>query len=214
MMHQSDLPLFGYLRRNQFNEAVRQAGEMERLIRSHPSSVMVTYINEPFSADKRQRKPPVSATRARATSIATSLRRSSSRHHAVRLERIPTAWSRTSRATTTRRPRRPIGLPHLQHVVHQPRPAHRHVVARLPARAEAGWKTGCGEYGTEGLDPLDVMLNGYPKDWVPKALDQPWTPEKIVRSQSYTMHGDWYEEQTPSRTGFAKARSTRRWPPA
>ena len=33
MMHQCDLPLFGFLRRPQFSEAVRQVGEMEHLVR-------------------------------------------------------------------------------------------------------------------------------------------------------------------------------------
>jgi beta-galactosidase/beta-glucuronidase len=37
LMIQTDFPLFGHMRPNQFAEAVRQAGEMERLIRSHPS---------------------------------------------------------------------------------------------------------------------------------------------------------------------------------
>ncbi len=46
LLTQTDLPLFGYLRRNQFAEAVRQAGEMERLVRGHPCNVLVSYINE------------------------------------------------------------------------------------------------------------------------------------------------------------------------
>jgi len=45
---QTDLPLFGGLRVNQFTEAVKQAEEMERLVRSHPSTVVVTYMNERF----------------------------------------------------------------------------------------------------------------------------------------------------------------------
>jgi beta-galactosidase/beta-glucuronidase len=48
MMTQTDLPLFGVLRRNKWAEAVRQAHEMERLVRSHPCNIMVTYINERF----------------------------------------------------------------------------------------------------------------------------------------------------------------------
>ena len=45
ILTQSDLPLFGVLRRNQFCEAVRQAEEMERIVRSHPCNVMISYIN-------------------------------------------------------------------------------------------------------------------------------------------------------------------------
>jgi hypothetical protein len=47
-MTQSDLPLFGHLPRRQFCEAVRQAEEMERLVRNHPCNIVVSYINEPF----------------------------------------------------------------------------------------------------------------------------------------------------------------------
>ena len=50
-----------------------------------------------------------------------------------------------------------------------------------------GWKTGCGEYGSEGLDPLSVMLENYPKEWLPKNIEDPWTPEKIIKAQTY----DW-----------------------
>jgi beta-galactosidase/beta-glucuronidase len=48
LLTQTDLPLFGVLRRNQWMEAVRQAEEMERLVRRHPCNVLVTYINERF----------------------------------------------------------------------------------------------------------------------------------------------------------------------
>ncbi len=48
MMLQTDLPLFGSLRPNLFAEGVKQAGEMERLVRNHPSNILVTYINERF----------------------------------------------------------------------------------------------------------------------------------------------------------------------
>ncbi|HZH36339.1 MAG TPA: glycoside hydrolase family 2 TIM barrel-domain containing protein, partial [Flavisolibacter sp.] len=48
LMTQTDLPLFGVLRRNKWAESVRQAEEMERLVRSHPCNVMVSYINERF----------------------------------------------------------------------------------------------------------------------------------------------------------------------
>ena len=47
-MVQTDLPLFSCLRRRQFCEAVRQAEEMERHIRSHACCILSTYINEPF----------------------------------------------------------------------------------------------------------------------------------------------------------------------
>ena len=56
LMIQTDFPLFGHMRPNQFGEGVRQVTEMERLIRSHPSCVLVTYINERFSDQKSKGK--------------------------------------------------------------------------------------------------------------------------------------------------------------
>lgn len=48
LLNQADLPLFGCIRRNKFAEAVKQAEEMERLVWAHPSTIMVSYINERF----------------------------------------------------------------------------------------------------------------------------------------------------------------------
>ena len=48
MLNQTDLPLFGVVRRNKVAETIRQAEDMERLVRKHPSTIMVTYINERF----------------------------------------------------------------------------------------------------------------------------------------------------------------------
>src|SRR5690606_10421619 len=48
LMNQADMPLCGGIRRNKFAEAVKQAEEMERLVRKHPSTIMVSYINERF----------------------------------------------------------------------------------------------------------------------------------------------------------------------
>src|SRR6185436_17349178 len=56
LLIQTDFPLFGHVRPNQFGEGVRQAAEMERLIRSHPSCVLITYINERFSDQKSRGK--------------------------------------------------------------------------------------------------------------------------------------------------------------
>lgn len=47
-MTQTDLPFCAYLHRNQFAEAARQAGEMERHVRAHPCKVVVALINEMF----------------------------------------------------------------------------------------------------------------------------------------------------------------------
>ena len=58
MLHQCDFPLFGFLRYNQIAEAIRQVGEMECLVRRHPSALMITYINEPFACPSRAPATP------------------------------------------------------------------------------------------------------------------------------------------------------------
>jgi hypothetical protein len=188
MMNQTDLPLFGYLRRNQFNEAVRQAGEMERLIRGHPSSIMVSYINEPFSV----------------------IHHGKGHRHLYRPE-LESFFESAARAVHIENPDRVVknvegdydpptreGLSDF-HCYNMWYTNHALPLGQLHKgylpQIRRNWKTGVGEYGTEGLDPLNVMMEDYPKNWLPASPEEPWTPENIIRAQSYSMHGDWYEEQ-------------------
>ena len=48
LMTQTDLPLFGVMRRFRVPEGIRQAEEMARMVRKHPCNVVISYINEPF----------------------------------------------------------------------------------------------------------------------------------------------------------------------
>ena len=200
MMNQTDLPLFGYLRRNQFSEAVRQSGEMERLIRSHPSAIMVSYINEPFSVESQGK----------------------GHRHLYRSE-LEAFFEAATRAVHIENPDRVVkhvegdydpptrsGLSdfHCYNMwyTNHALPIGRLLRGYLPP-LKRGWKTGCGEYGTEGLDPLDVMLRDYPKDWLPSDPDGPGNPDGIVRAQTFTMHGDWFEEQGTLREWIAASQA-------
>ncbi|MBA7497790.1 MAG: glycoside hydrolase family 2 [Clostridia bacterium] len=188
MMHQCDLPLFGYLRRNQFSEALRQAGEMERLIRPHPSSIMVTFINEPFPPTKEKKE-----------------------HRDLYRNELEAFFEAARKVIWIENPDRVVknvegdydpptrtGLSDF-HCYTLWYTNHSMPIGKLHKgylqALKKGWKTGCGEYGTEGLDPLSVMLKDYPKEWLPKNIEDPWRPGKIIKAQTYDMHGDWYEEQ-------------------
>ncbi len=187
MLNQTDLPVFGTFRRGQFYEGVRQTGEMERLVRSHPSCVMVSYINE-----------------------AMPVERDGKDHRHLGRPELERWFECCDRAVKQENPDRVIkrvegdydpptneGLSdfHCYNMwyTNHALPVGRLYQNRLPA-IRTGWKTGCGEYGTEGLDNYDVMISRYPEDWLPKPGGQ-WLPDKIVFAQSNTMHGDWYEEQ-------------------
>lgn len=181
MLNQTDLPLFGYLRKNQFNEALRQTGEMERHIRNHPSAIMVSYINEPFSTSDHKLE----------------------HRHLLRNE-LEAFFEAADRVIYVENPDRVIkhvegdyepptgtglsdfhcyNLWYTNHAL----PFGKLYKGFLPA-LKKGWKTGCGEYGTEGLDNLQVMQTSYPAQWLPDNIKAPWNPGVIMQSQTNSMH--------------------------
>ena len=63
----------------------------------------------------------------------------------------------------------------------------------LPAIRD-GWRASCGEYGAEGLDYRETMEKYYPERWLPQHSTERWLPTRIPRSQTYGLHGDWFQE--------------------
>ncbi|WP_199614041.1 glycosyl hydrolase 2 galactose-binding domain-containing protein [Paenibacillus alkalitolerans] len=189
MMHQCDLPTFGFIRRNQFSEAVRQAAEMERLIRSHPSAIMVSLINEPSRTEKR-RKGHRHLHRDELEAFFVAARQ------AIYIENPDRA---VKNAEGDYNPPTREGLPdfHCYNMWYTDNviPVGKMYKGFLPS-IKPDWKTGCGEYGTEGLDNIGVMMKHYPKEWLPAEENEPWTPDKIVGAQTYGLHGDWFAEQS------------------
>ena len=207
LMVQTDLPLFGCVRRNQFCEVVRQAGEMERLVRSHPSNIMVTYINEPFpnSMDAPQRN----LTRDEMTRLFESA------DMAVRLANPDRVIKAVDGDYDPPGPGMPdnhcypgwynghgidLGLLHKGHW----------------QRVKPGWVYGCGEFGAEGLDPVALMRKHYPQAWLPQTADEEktWTPDKIPVRRPARCITTSLKHRVRLPTGWRKARRTRLGPPA
>jgi Beta-galactosidase/beta-glucuronidase len=188
MMNQTDLPLFGYLRKSQLYEAIRQCGEMERLIRNHPSAIMVSYINEPFPVidhamgHRHLFRDELEAFFEAADSVIYVENPDRVVKH-VEGDYDPPTHTGLSDFHC-------YNLWYTNHAL----PFGKLYKGYLPA-LKRGWKTGCGEYGTEGLDNLEVMQRYYPSDWLPENLEMCWNPGGIVQSQTSSMHGDWFEEQ-------------------
>lgn len=198
---QTDLPLFGYLRRSQFHEGVRQAGEMERLIRSHPACVLVSWINEPFPAAwglKRWRH----LDRAELQSFMECCA------HAVRLHHPGRAIKPIDGDYDPPGPGLPDyhiytlwynghGLPFGQ--LHQ---------GWFPP-GKPGWMHGCGEFGAEGLDPVALMRRRYPAAWLPQAGEDEaaWSPARIPDAQSFSMHFMFYDRPA-TLAGWVEASQT------
>ncbi|MEI6971714.1 MAG: sugar-binding domain-containing protein [bacterium] len=201
LLTQTDLPLFGYLPRSQFCEAVRQSGEMERLVRCHPCNIMVSYINEPFPVgwgDKTHRQ----CNRAE-------------------LERFFDAANQAVLMANPDRVIKPVdgdydppgpGLPDT-HCYTCWYNGHGVELGRLHKgywqKVKPDWFHGCGEFGAEALDPVAVMRKHYPKAWLPQtpAEEAEWTPDRIKDAQSGRFHYMFYE--TP-RTLMDWAEASRR----
>jgi hypothetical protein len=203
MMVQTDLPLFGQLRRPQLEEAIRETGEMEKLIRNHPSNVMISYINEPSSAER-----------------AGVVHRCLTRRE---LELFFEAASSVVRVYNPDRVIKPVdgdydppepGLPD-NHIYCLWYGSHALPIGKFIrgywVAAKSGWKYGSGEYGIEGLEDADTMFKHYPREWLPASLDAPWNPDKIPYSQTWTIHGSWFDTQDTLRQWIAASQAHQAW---
>lgn len=208
MMHQCDFPLFGFLRRNQTAEALREVGEMERLIRRHPSTVMVSLINEPMVLRDRPGDEPKYARRMREKG-----------HRHLFRDELEAFFAAARRVIYIENPDRVVknaegdydpptaeGLSdfhcYTMWYTNHALPFGKLYKGYLPA-IRKGWKTGCGEYGAEGLDNYPLMCRCYPPQWLPRRPDDPWRPDRIVRAQTWALHGDWFAEQRDIRGWIA-----------
>lgn len=193
MMVQTDLPLFGFLRRNQAEEALRQVGEMERLIVNHPSNIVVSYINEPFCAASMEKD-----------------------HRHLRKEELDLFLEAAVRVNHLHNPQRVIkpvegdycppspGLPD-NHCYCLWYNGHGVPFEKLHCgywqKIKPGWKFACGEFGVEGLDAMETMQALCPKEWLPEKPDAFWTPEQFICEsggrpcQTWQMHQHWFEEK-------------------
>lgn len=205
LMTQTDLPLFAVMRRNQFSEGARQAGEMERLIRSHPCAIAITYINEP-SWEGQGSRPW---------------------RHLMRneLESFFTACDQTVRLANPDRLIKAVdgdynppgpGLPD-NHCYTCWYNGHGLEIGKLHRgywqRVKPGWLYGCGEFGTEGLDPVGVMRARYPAAWLPRNAEEErtWTPDKIVGAQTGRFHYMWFDTQRTLSDWVAASQAHQAW---
>lgn len=182
LMIQTDLPLFGCMRRNKVAEGIRQAEEMERLIRSHPACITVSYINEPFPNAKNE-----------------------PHRHLERpdLEHFFEACDFIVRLNNPDRVIKHVdgdydppteGMPD-NHCYPTWYNGHGIDIGKLHKghwlQVKPGWYYGCGEFGTEGLECSQVMKESYPESW----LQEPFDPKRIVGAQTGSMHGFFFDAQ-------------------
>lgn len=181
LMTQTDLPLFGCMRRTKFAEMVRQTEEMIRLVRKHPCNVVISYINEPVA--EARHKP----------------------HRHFEREELEMAFEACDNIVKINCPE--CVIKHVDGDYDPPtrnsiQDNHTYTLWYNEHEIEFGrlhkgywvdtdkeWYCGCGEYGAEGLDPVDLMERRYPKEW----LKEPFSPVNIVNSQSGLYHIFFYD---------------------
>ncbi len=182
LMVQTDLPLFGCMRRTKVAEGIRQAEEMEKLIRSHACCVIVSYINEPFPNAKN--KPHRHLERPDLEKFFESC------DYIVRLnnpDRVIKHVDGDYDPPTE-------GMPD-NHCYPTWYNGHGIDIGRLHKghwmQVKPGWYYGCGEFGTEGLEETSVMRKYYPAEWIVEPMD----PGRIIFAQTKDLHRFFYDTQ-------------------
>lgn len=180
LMTQSDLPLFGCMRRFCVPEGIRQAEEMERIVRKHPCNVIVSYINEPFpnanNAPHRHLERTELEQFFTCCDIVVKLQNPEQVIKHVDGDYDPPTESMPDNHCYP-----------MWYNGHGLDIGRLHRGYWLPVRP--GWYYGCGEYGAEGLDSLEVIKQFYPKEW----LTEPFDPKNVVRAQTGDFHYFFYD---------------------
>lgn len=203
MLTQTDLPMFSTVRRTQFSEVARQAGCMERHVRAHCSNVLVSFINEPR---------PAAASKP---------------HRFIDRDEMEDLFDMCIRTVRYHNPDRVIkcvdgdydpptvsGMPdnHVYcgwYIGHGVDIGALHQGHWLPIKP--GWHYGCGEFGAEGLDSYEVMMNEYPADWKPGSPDAEWSPSVIAMSQSHKFHYLWYDSANTAQGWIDASQDHQEW---
>ncbi len=204
LLTQTDLPLFGVLRKNQFCEALRQTEEMERLVRSHPCNILVSYINEPFP--NAGNKPHRNLTR---DELNRFFEAADNVIHLNNPDRVIKRVDGDYDPPAT-------GLPD-NHCYPAWYNGHGIDIGRLHKGywmpVKPSWYYGCGEFGSEGLDPKEIMLKYYPKDWLPQDVsdENQWSPNRIIGAQSGGFHYLFYETPRTLQEWVAESHKHQAW---
>jgi hypothetical protein len=186
LMLQTDLPFFGVVRRNTVCEAVRQAAEMERLVRNSPANIMVTYINEPFP--NARNKPERHLQRPEMESFFECADR------VIHLENPDRVIKHVDGDYDP--PCASLPDNHCYNIWYN---GHGIDLGKLHKgywlKVKPGWMYACGEFGAEGLEDESLMRKFYPREWLPWTPEEEktWSPTSIVRAQSGKFHYLWFE---------------------
>jgi len=185
LMAQSDLPLFSKLSYKKVMEAIKQSAEMARVVRSHPCNCVVTFINEPdpgegnggnaFAVNRGELEEFF-----KAATIAVKLENPDQVIKLVDGDYNPPSTGLSDNHCYS-------GW-YGNHCISNDK-----LHEGYWCSVKKGWMYGCGEFGAEGLDPINTMQKYYPKEWLALESDGSWKPDKIEGGQTWNMHSAWYK---------------------
>jgi Glycosyl hydrolases family 2, sugar binding domain/Glycosyl hydrolases family 2/Glycosyl hydrolases family 2, TIM barrel domain len=169
MMAQSDLPTFAYIPKEKDKELIRQTGALFRMVRNHPSNIMVSYINEPMGGKIRD------VPRISIADTIPLFDQCDALIESINPEQV-VKWVDGDYANMSRKysDHHCYNLWYWKHAI----PFHRQYKGAWVDTRE-GWMHGCGEYGIEGLDSVELMKKYYPKEWLGFNTDGSWTSEHL-----------------------------------
>jgi hypothetical protein len=169
------------MRRNKGCEAIRQVEEMAKLVRSHPSNVVISYMNEPWKNAYNQ--PHRYMLRDEMEDLFDMFDKTVRYNHPdCVIKHIDGDFDPPTKNTMPdvhcytlwyNGGQQDFGLLH----------------RGFGQQVAKDWYYSCGEYGAEGLDSLEVMNDLYPKEW----MEEPFDPGRIIAAQTKTWHGCFYE---------------------
>lgn len=203
MMVQTDLPLFGCIRRHQFCEVVRQAEEMERHIRAHACCVLVSYINEPFP--NASNLPSMNLERTEleqffnAADIVVRLNNPDRVIKHVDGDYDPPSESLPDNHCYS-----------MWYNGHGIDIGMLHKGYWMPVKP--GWYYGCGEFGCEGLEDWELMQEAYPAEWLvrPGEAETDWDPVRIVDQQTSDFYHFFYDRPSTPREWIKESQEFQR----
>ncbi len=182
IMIQTDLPLFGVMRKTKFAEGVRQAEEMEKLVRSHPCCIVDTFINEPFANGRDE--PHRHMTRDEMEDFFAACKLVIKLNNPERV--VKSVDGDYDPPCDDMPDNHCYNFWYNNHAVLLGR-----YIKGYWLKIKKDWCYGCGEFGTEGLDPVDLMKRRYPKEWI----REPFDPCNILKSQTGTNGRVFYPKQ-------------------
>ncbi|WP_140939423.1 glycoside hydrolase family 2 protein [Sphingobacterium lumbrici] len=175
MMAQTDFPTFNGIRKDVVETAKTQFVEMMKLVRGHPSNIIISYLNEPDFTK------PMMLDREGHRMLFTSFDTVAEILNPGQV----TKWVDGDYVNLSPR----YSDHHNYNVWYGSGIKSEYFGNWIDTRA--GWMHACGEFGAEGLDHVSTMKKYYPEEWLATGSDGVWSPEAIPRCQTPTIGMKW-----------------------